>query len=111
MAFSSDPVIVPAFNDTMDERQVIDTYMQTVELAEAIDGPVYRVIDLREAQQSAERIVATLGELVRGLSGATVTPNLTAVFAGYDVQSQYQSFDTLEEALDYAHTQVAEPVR
>lgn len=108
---SNEPIIVTSFDDTMDEHQVIDLYMQSIKMAQAIDGPVYRVIDLREAPESAKWIVSAVGELARGLSGAAVVPNLAIVFVGDVVQSEYQSFDTLEAALEYARAQVAEPAR
>jgi hypothetical protein len=111
MAVHSEPILVTTFYDSMDERKVIELYMESVELAKAVNGPVYRVIDLRNAPQSAGRIIATLGEMARGLTGAAVVPNLAMVFVGHAVQSVYQSFETLEAALDYAREQVAEPVR
>ncbi len=108
---SSEPIIVMTFDDTRDERQVINLYMQTVKLAEVIDGPVYRVIDLREAPLPAGRVVTLLGEVVRGMAGAAVVPDLAMAFVGNGIPSAYQSFETVEAALDYARAQVAEPVR
>jgi len=111
MRLSNEPIIVLTFDDGMDERQMIDLYMQSVKLAEAIDGPVYRVVDLRDATQTAGRIVAALGELARQMSGAATIPDLAMVFVGRAVQSNSMFFDTLNAALGHARDQVAEPVR
>lgn len=108
---SNEPIIVTTFDDTIDERQVIDLYMKSVKLAEAIDGSAYRVVDLREAPLSAGRFVAVLGELARGMSGAAVVPDLAMVFVGKAVQSNLEFFDTLDAALGYARAQAAEPAR
>ncbi len=111
------PVILVELTMPTSAAQLAEVYMQTIDLAQAVPGPVYRVFDLRAL--TAERAldaVASVLDIVRMLATAPVTPEVNCAFV-HESLVQYPTsliaecaFAGLDSALAFAATQVAVPV-
>ena len=99
-----EPIVVITLDDQMDEQAVASAYLQSVEMTAY---PVFRLVDIRTATLSHAEKVSSLRELVKGLAGAAVypemrmaflgTPSMTAAFAGSDIPF----FASYEDAHSY----------
>jgi len=109
---SDEPIILAGFNDSGDEHAIIGTYMQTVDVAKTIAGPVYRVFDLRQAASTFPTVVSTIQELAKGMTGAAVYPEMAIAFVGqpHMLESHPAFFTQIEEAIAYAREQIAEGI-
>lgn len=107
-----EPIIVATFDNHADQLNVMDGYLQSFDLANEITGPVYRIIDIRQATTSYVRIITTIQNLMQAVAGASIVPELAMAFVGqpHMAQSGIAFFDNMNDALTYARAQVAEGV-
>lgn len=110
------PVILVELTTPAHPMQLAEVYMQTVDLAQAVPGPVYRVFDLRALNRDSalDAVSAVLG-IVRVLAGAQVTPEVNCAFVHEALVQNRTSliaeraFASLDSALAFATAQVALP--
>ena len=77
-----EPVVWITLDDAVDKNDVIQAYLQSIDLAMTIPGLVYRIVDLRHAPYCYHNIIAAIQEIVTGLTGAAVHPQLAIAFLG-----------------------------
>jgi hypothetical protein len=109
-----EPIIMMVFHGPLNEHEVTEAYLESIELAEKASGPVYRVVNLQRADRPFGMVVSTLQELAGAFSGAAVCPDLAMVFVG-DAQAAQDFanlpvvfFDRMDDALNYARSHMAE---
>lgn len=107
---AGEPVILVTFAEGMTNHEIIKTYLDSVQMA--CDGPgtqpIYRVMDVRQAQNRATPIVAMIGEMNKGLAGAVVHPAIKMVVVGQPSLVNLTSmslFQSLEAALSHIGSQ------
>jgi hypothetical protein len=57
-------------------------YAKTAELAAMMEGPIYRITDIREERTSFVEIIGVLKEATKGTSGTPSDPRIKSVFVG-----------------------------
>ena len=77
-----EPVVLITLDDTVDRVDIIKAYLQSVELAKIIPGPVNRIIDLRRAPHCYPNIIAAVQDIAACLVGAAVWPQMVITFVG-----------------------------
>lgn len=74
-------IIQVTFSEGMSDQQIVDAYMDSVQMAcaEPVTQPVYRVFDVRQAESRAATVIGMIAEMTRGLVGATGLPQTNLV--------------------------------
>lgn len=110
MQRTSEPIINLEFDDSADEASVLAAYRSSMDIADHIAGPVYRIIDVRRASTSYAQIVETIRGVLQGMAGAATTPQMLIAFVGTPNMfvNGITFFETPEEALAEARSYVAE---
>ena len=120
----NEPIIILTYEGLLDVETVKSAFQQSVELMQNIDGPVYRISDVR-AGDADERGFAELfkliGQLRNGVAGSSADPRIHGVFVGgnqlarlyadFMRQNQFGSrlipfYQTVDEALEYIHFEI-----
>jgi hypothetical protein len=113
---NNEPIILTTFFDHAEERSIVDAYLKSVDLALTIPGPVYRIIDVQQAVSSYPVVVNTIRDAVKLIANAAIHPEMAVAFVGTAemVQSFAETgvifFDSMDDALTHARSQVAEGV-
>jgi hypothetical protein len=108
------PIIFITLDNSMNAQAVTNAYLESVEQSSPSAYPVYRVVDLRDADTAFANHVSTIRELVRGMAGAAIYPDMWIAFVGKPHMEQpfanlnLPFFASQEAALDYAHTRLAD---
>lgn len=104
------PIIQLTFDDYATGQNVLQAYMQGMDLVQAIPGCVFYIVDIRYAPTSYEHIVSTIHELARGLVGAGPLPAIEVVYVGTAMQRatchNAPFFETPDAAQGYAEINV-----
>lgn len=77
---TNEPVLFLTFSGEADTQLVSDTYLKAVELAQAAGGALYWLVDVRNAGQSASLIASVMKQIVMGMVGASVMPQMNMAF-------------------------------
>ncbi len=111
-----EPIIIITIQGHLDAQVMQNVYHQAAELARAIEGPVYRVTDLRFMEVTLADMVEIIKEAGRGIPGSTSDPRIVNVFVGKSHMSRFAAdmlrlrrfggvysvlVNTLEDALAY----------
>ena len=113
---TNEPIILTTFFDHAEERNIVDTYLKSVDLALTIPGPVYRIIDVQQAVSSYPVVVATIRDAVKLITNAAIHPEMAAAFVGTPEMAQWFAetnvvfFDSMDDALAHARTQAPDGV-
>jgi len=120
-----EPIIIITFrnpsNPTEDYGPLLD---QVAKLCEGLEGPIYRITDLRQVNFSfSDMVVSIAEEFKSGRPGSAADPRIKAVLAAsgelvklaaesvkqeqYGAQSDTPIFTSLDEAIAYARAELA----
>jgi hypothetical protein len=111
---SGEPLILMTIDGNADQPDVVEGYMQSIEQAFTIPGPVYRIVDIQAATHAYQYILTTIQELLKGIYGAAIYPQMAMVFVGTPDMAQTFAcanvpfFTQFDDALAHARAQVAE---
>src|ERR1700710_470212 len=76
-----EPIIVLKPDAQVSLQEFIDAWFNSAELAQSMETPPHRIIDLRSVSAPA-RIIAMIQGIVKGLTGASVAPLANVFFIG-----------------------------
>ena len=79
---NGEPIILITVDDNADKGDIVEAYNESIELANTISEPVYRIIDLQKAPLSYQYVMTTIQDMVKGLVGAAVYPQLAIAWVG-----------------------------
>lgn len=117
-----EPIILITIQGHLDAHIVQNTYKQVAELARHIEGPVYRITDLRQMEVTLTDMVEIIKEASRGLPGSATDPCILNVFVGKSHMSRFAAdmlrlrrfggvccvlMTTLDDALAYVRVKTA----
>ena len=104
----AETVIQVTFSEGMSDQQIVDAFMDSVQMAcaEPHGQTVYRVFDVRQAESRAATVVGMIAEMTRGLVGATVHPQTNLVIVAqpsFVNPTSMRVFNSTEAALAHIH--------
>ena len=77
---ANEPVLFLTFSGEADTHLISDTYLRALELAQSADSVLYWLVDVRNTGQSAPLIAAALKQILMGMVGASVMPQMNMAF-------------------------------
>ena len=113
---NGEPIILMTVDDNADKSAVVEAYNESIELANTISGPVYRIIDLQKAPLSYQYIMTAIQDMVKGLVGAAVYPQMAIAWVGNPDMTETSGmragtfFTHFEDALAHTRAQIAEGI-
>lgn len=117
-----EPIILITLQGRLDAHVMQNLYKQVAELAHHIEGPVYRITDLRQMEVTLADMVEIIKEASRGFPGSATDPRVVNVFVGNSHMSRFAAdmlrlrrfggiccvlMNTLEDALAYVRLKAA----
>jgi hypothetical protein len=99
-----DPVITFAVENSVNDEEIADAYLRSLEMAQMMGGMVYRTVDLRAASNPVD-VIKLIQNIVRELAGAAINPPMRINFVGSPAMVEAVSsmnvacFEDLDEAL------------
>src|SRR5215210_1124109 len=117
-----EPIIVLTYTGHMDVELVKSAFLQSAELAAHIEGPIYRISDVRQGEGDFVDVMKIIAEVRKGVRGSSADPRIKVVFVGshhmarlyadFLQKQQYGAkmipfFHTPEEALAYIRLDMA----
>lgn len=118
-----EPIIILHYEGHVDAETVKSAFLQSAEIASEIDGPVYRISDVRNGEGSFVDLMQVIAEIRKGIPGSSADPRIRGVFvgshhmarlyAGFLRQQQFGGtqlpfFHTLEDAFEYIRLELAQ---
>jgi hypothetical protein len=114
-----EPIILVTIDGHLDVAIARQIYAEIAELAQDIEGKVYRITDLRKQTSSFMDTIGVVKEAAKGSPGTTSDPRITNVFVGHGKvapttlnlmrQKNPEShgvLETVEDALEYVRWQI-----
>jgi hypothetical protein len=117
-----EPIIIITIQGHLDSHVMQGVYYQVAELARNIEGPVYRIIDLRYVEVTLADLVEIVKEAGKGIPGSASDPRIVNIFVGKSHLSRFAAdmlrlrrfgsvhcvlMNTLEDALAYVRVKAA----
>jgi hypothetical protein len=117
-----EPIIIITVQGHLDAQVMRGIYQQGAELARTIQGPVYRITDLRLMEVTLADMVEIIRDANKGVPGSVSDPRIVNVFVGKSHMSQFAAdmlrlrrfggaysvlMNTLEDALAYVRVKAA----
>lgn len=115
-SLENESILILTITDAMQEQDITQAYILSIAMAQEIDGPVYRVIDVRQAASSYHEVVSALQMIGRSLTGAAVDPEMEAAFVGqksmqpFFAEANMSFFEDMGAALEYAQSHLSLPL-
>lgn len=110
---NNEPILVITFDDDTSEAFALQTYLRSVDAAKRISGLVYRIVDLRQAENNYGMLISTIKQVGQAMSGAAAYPEMALAFVVEPHMAHADSancFTDMDEALLYAQTQLTSPI-
>jgi len=76
------PIIVVSVVGHFNVEMARAIYAKIAEIAATIEGPIYRITDIREERTSFADIIGVIKEASTGAAGSTTDPRIKNVFVG-----------------------------
>ena len=115
----NEPIILVTVEGHLDVSLAREIYAKIAELADDIQGPIYRITDLRKQTSSFADNIAVVKEASNRKPGTTSDPRITNVFVGReqispvtlavmrrDNPDSHGVLDSVEDALAYVRWQL-----
>lgn len=116
--YGDESVIVLTFVGTINAEIVRDAFARCAEIAETIEGMVYRISDIRQGEATFWDVLNVIAQVRERIPGASGDPKIKGVFVGshplarlyadflrqFGIQTPF--FRTVEEALDYVRMEL-----
>ncbi len=121
----NEPIIITTASGKLSAQDFADMFARSRKLLQGMAGPIYRISDFREATSSFMDLLRMAQIASKGDEGTTSDPRIKAVLVGTNqwvnlartivAQPQYAAmnfptFETFEEALQYARAQLSNGV-
>jgi len=123
--YLDEPIILVIIEGDLTVPMAKESYRQIAALAKTIEGPIYRITDVRTQKTQLDEILRIVKEAGQGLEGTTSDPRIHNIFVGRerfamlarDLMSSAQFsgrgnemavFDSIDEALVYARKRLKE---
>ncbi len=106
-------IVITVIDADSDPEYMESLYLSSIDLATSIDGPVYRIVDLRQAQHNFDLAVSTIRQVVSGIAGCSITPDLAITFVGVEHMAdtftgrQDAFFVNMADALAYVRSEMS----
>ena len=84
-----EPIIVVTVDGHLDVEIARALYRQIAELAAQIDGPIYRITDVRKQECSFTEMMGVIKEASQGMAGTTSDPRITNIFVGREKMAMF----------------------
>jgi hypothetical protein len=119
---AGEPIIVVTIQGHLDAPIMQQIYGQVADLAAQIEGPVYRITDLRQMDLTLADMVEVIKEAGRGVPGSATDPRIVNIFVGRSHMTRFAAdmlrlrrfgsvysvlMNTLEDALAYVRLKAA----
>ena len=119
---TNEPIIIATGKGLLTVQDFADMFKQSAELLRGVERTIYRISDFREASSSFMDLIKMSQLASKGGEGTTTDPRIKAILVGTNQwvslartifeQPQYSAMrlptlETLEDALVYARTQLA----
>lgn len=116
--YGDESIIVLTFIGTINAEIVRDAFMQCAEIADTIEGMVYRISDIRQGEATFRDVLGVIAQVRARIPGASGDPRIKGVFVGThplaklyadflrQLGIQTPFFKTVEEALDYVRMEL-----
>ncbi len=114
-----EPIIVVTVDGHLDVEIARDVYAQIAALAQQIEGPIFRITDVRKQECSFMEMMAVIKEASQGATGTTSDPRITNIFVGRDKMAMlardvlkridpegHGVLETVDDALEYVRWQL-----
>ena len=114
-----EPIIVVTIDGHLDVEIAREVYAQIAKFAESIEGPIYRITDVRKQEISFMEMMAVIKEASKGMPGTTSDQRITNIFVGREKMAMlardvlkrldpegHGVLETVEDALDYIRWQL-----
>ena len=92
---NGEPIILITVDDNAEKSEIIEAYNKSIELANTISGPVHRIVDLQKAPLSFQYVVTTIQDMIKGLVGAAVYPQLAIAWVITPAMTQLSEMQTV----------------
>ncbi|MEQ8674490.1 MAG: hypothetical protein RIC84_14845 [Aggregatilineales bacterium] len=109
-----EPILLVTIDGLLNAEMVRKLYENIGKLAQEIDGPVYRITDVRKLETTFAELMGILKEAMKDSPGTTSDKNITNIFVGRDKfallardmlkrinPDNHPLFDTIEDALTF----------
>lgn len=117
-----EPIILVTIIGHLDVDMARGIYAKIAEIAAVMDGPIYRITDVRQEHTTFGEIISVIKEASKGTAGSTTDPRIKNVFVGNekmarvarDVLSKNMGgasmpmFATMEDALKHIRDELAQ---
>jgi len=107
------PIIVLKPDAEVTQRELIDAWFRSAELAQTMAGGAFRIVDL-SASPSPDAVTASIRGILRAIAGSPIDVSLHVSFVGSvgAVSSASQAdgetwFETFDEALNHIYAMAA----
>ena len=84
-----EPIILITVQGHLDAHIMQNVYRQVADLTRTIDGPVYRIIDLRQMEVTLADMVEVIKEAGKGTPGSASDPRNVNLFVGNSHMSRF----------------------
>ena len=84
-----EPIIIITIQGHLDAHVMRNVYQQAAELARTIEGPVYRITDLRLMEVTLADLVEIFKDASRGIPSSASDPRVVNVFVGKSHMSRF----------------------
>jgi hypothetical protein len=108
-------LILMTFDADADQNHIVAAYHKALDLAFENDLMLYRVVDVRNAGRSAPKIISTLCNIAKGVSYASIMPEMLYIVVGSDdikglcARMGLPHFRTYAESVNYVQAQLGDP--
>ena len=117
-----EPIIIITIQGHLDAHIMRNTYQQVADIARTIEGPVYRITDLRNVDVTLADLVEVVKEASKSIPGSASDPRIINIFVGKNHMSRFAAdmlrlrrfggvysvlMSTLEDALAYVRLKAA----
>ncbi len=76
------PVVIAVLEGQVNIPTIQEMYRRSAELCEGMDGPIFRITDVREVTTSFAEMLGVIREASKGTPGSTTDPRFHPVFVG-----------------------------
>ncbi len=76
------PVVIAVLEGQVNVPVIQEMYRRSAELCEGIEGPIFRITDVREVTTSFAEMLGVIREASKGTPGSTTDPRFHPVFVG-----------------------------
>jgi hypothetical protein len=115
-----EPIILVTVIGFLDVNMARSIYAQIAEIAATLQGPLYRITDVRQEHTSFVELVGVIKEASKGTAGTTTDPRIKNVFVGNEKMARVARdalvknlgaasmpmFATMEDALEHIRNEL-----